>query len=577
MPAEDLSPKLLLQQLKKDLRTGSWKESIPEAVSVMKKLLKHVDETRAAALRCFVESGEKPEHFDFRDSFQKEVSTLEKAFAEAQLSYAHSQRTEARQRSAKKEDVLSEIRKELSSELITNTAWQRIEALKKKWEALPEPPTEYYKKHQAAYAALLRQAYERQHIVRALRNLDKEKNTAKKAALLERLGALQAATTDTATYLKALSLEKQYKKIGPALPEKEEGLFSQFTSTCEAIKASCQSAQKEEKKRSNEILEARGKILEELEQCLIYKTLETSVAWKSRNEKVQELREKWQALPSSLFISTAQEDYSQKFWQKIKTFYKAKKKSLATAVKTQQEHLKIRKALIKEVEELLRADKLDVEAFFELQKQWKVAGTVPRKEQKSIHQTWKELQTRFFERKDELQQSLEQEKQSQYALYKPFDKALSVLTKSKTISLEMFASALNECPKNSLPERWTQRCSLQIATILQHFFNQKEPPFEELKQHLESFKKSSDLGSSSKLLDKKKKLEQSCRKLQRNTELLKINIQRLHFKKNRENPIQQQLSGNISQQEVQIQQLKQLTQLYKILLSTKESKVSSKN
>ena len=573
-------PEVLLQQLKAALRKGGWKENIPKA-EAMKELLKHVEERRAAALKHFLESGEKEEHFHFRDPIQEEVLEVEKLFVEAQRSHAQSQKTEALQRSRAKEAILSSLRKELSPKLITSAAWQRIEALKQQWTDLPDPPAKYYKKQQLTYASLLRQAQEQQHIVRALKSLDKEKNTAKKASLLEQLRALQASTTDTAAYLQAVSLQKQYKKVGPALPEKEESLLSQFDSIYKAIEANYQIVREEEKQQAEEILAARKQLLDELEHCLSGPVPETSAAWQLRSKAVQDLREKWQALPTSLLTSTSQKNCSQRFWQQVKAFYKAKKKTLAATLKTQAEHLKERKVLIEQAEALLQADTLEVEAFFTLQKQWKSAGAVSPKGHQNIHQAWKELQNRFFERRDKLQQSLEQEAQLQYALYESLDKALSALTKRETFSLEELASALDTCPNSTLPgylhKRWTQRCSLQIASLLHPFFTQEAPPFEELKAHLTSFKRSSGLGSSLKLLSKKKKLQQNYRSLRKEVELLRLNSQRFRIKQSEKNPIQLQISKNISQQETHTQQLEQLIQLYSILLGTEDerSKTSS--
>lgn len=258
-----------------------------------------------------------------------------------------------------------------------------VRSYKKQWLDIGPSPRDSYQEMGDTFFGLLRTAQERIQAHYDGLRAEQDANLEKKKALAEEVRQIVSLEiTNHPTWVKkteeVLELQKKWKTIGFANKKENELVWQEFRGLCDLFferKQLFYDARKDEFKKNKE---AKENLVAKAE------ALSNSTDWKKTGDALIQLQKEWkQAGP------TSQGD-EQRLWKRFRgacdTFFESKKKHFAGQDEEQKENLKLKRALIEELEkmELSGNPNKDLEALRDISSRWNKIGFVPRKHISSV-------------------------------------------------------------------------------------------------------------------------------------------------------------------------------------------------
>ena len=248
------------------------------------------------------------------------------------------------------------------------------------WARFKEASTVINKKHQ--------EYFEKLHAA-------EEENYKKKKALIEKLQAIDkeqlvnARLWDDATVI-VNEIQTEWRKIGFAPKKVNQQIYDEYRKLCNEFFEAKTAFYKSLKEEMSQNLQKKRALIEKAEE------LKDSTDWKATSEKLMKLQKQWKE------TGTVARKYSDDLWKKFSTacdhFFDAKKAATQGTYKAEQENLKKKQAIIKQIEGLEVTTKDEtLEQLKSLIAEYNAIGFVPFKDKNKTQEQFRNATDKIFD------------------------------------------------------------------------------------------------------------------------------------------------------------------------------------
>jgi hypothetical protein len=282
----------------------------------------------------------------------------------------------------KKEELIEEARGLAAVENLSDLEVM-VKKFQREWMNVGPSPRETFKEMGDTFFGIVREAQNRIQAHYDVMHANSEENLTKKKALVEKMKEiLTMDITNASTWNRwtdeVLKLQEEWRTIGWARKKENEEVWQEFRGLCDLFF----SKRKEhgEAKRSA-FKEHRDKKEELIAEA---KNLQESSDWKATTEALKKLQEKWKA------VGSADPRDEQKLWQRFRSacdvFFQRKKEHFGDMVAQQEENLRLKTALLEEIEstELSGNKSEDLSLLKQYSERWHAIGFVPKDHVKPV-------------------------------------------------------------------------------------------------------------------------------------------------------------------------------------------------
>lgn len=282
----------------------------------------------------------------------------------------------------KKEELIQEV-KSLESVAAINELELLVKKFQREWLNIGPSPRETYKELGDTFFGILRESQTRIQAHYDALHANSEENLVKKKALVDKMREiLQMEITNASTWNRwtdeVLKIQEEWKTIGWAKKKDNEEIWQEFRGLCDLF-FSKRKEQIELKRNANK--ENRDKKEALIEKA---KELQESEDWKNATEALKKLQEQWKG------VGSADPRDEQKLWQRFRSacdvFFSRKKEHFSGIVNQQDENLKLKVALLDEIEatDLTGNKGSDLAWLKTFSERWHAIGYVPKDNIKEI-------------------------------------------------------------------------------------------------------------------------------------------------------------------------------------------------
>ncbi len=237
------------------------------------------------------------------------------------------------------------------------------------WERFKKATYTINKKHQDYYANLKK---------------EQESNFKAKTVLCEKAEEIIAPDYNSraewdAKSKEILELQQIWKLIGFAPKKHNNAVYERFRNACDKFFEKKREFYAQNKEEADNNLQLKEDL------CVQAEGLKDSTDWKKTTEILKKLQAKWKT------IGPVPRKHSEEIWQRFRaacnTFFDNKQKHYDDLDKEQEENLKLKEALIAEVENFQStdSDEKNIAALKEMQKRWSEIGLVPINKKDSLY------------------------------------------------------------------------------------------------------------------------------------------------------------------------------------------------
>jgi hypothetical protein len=282
----------------------------------------------------------------------------------------------------KKEELIEEVKALGSVELISDLE-MLVKKFQREWMNVGPSPRETYKELGDTFFGILRESQNRIQAHYDVIHANSEENLAKKKALVEKMKEiLQMEITNSATWNRwteeVIKLQEEWRTIGWAKKKDNEEVWQEFRGLCDLFFS--------KRKEQYEVKRNSFKEHKDKKEALIAKAkeLQDSADWKATTESLKKLQEQWKS------IGSADPRDEQKLWQRFRSacdiFFQKKKEHFGEMVNQQEENLRLKTALLEEIEstELTGNKSEDLSFLKTFSERWHAVGFVPKDHVKNV-------------------------------------------------------------------------------------------------------------------------------------------------------------------------------------------------
>ncbi len=189
---------------------------------------------------------------------------------------------------------------------------------------------------------------------------------------------------------KIISLQKEWKTIGPVPADKQDELWNNFQDICHDFFHYLDQQKQGNQVRKEKICNEMKKLTEDLDETTHFKDLA---------QKVKDLQKEWKS------IGPLPKEVDDTLWKTFRgycdTFFDLRDKFLKERQSLYQKNEQLKKELLKELDEIekLVSWKEKTDKVINIQKEWKKIGPTPKSSEKEIWHEFKTRCDRFFTQK----------------------------------------------------------------------------------------------------------------------------------------------------------------------------------
>lgn len=297
--------------------------------------------------------------------------------------------------------LLLEAARQLADEPDVVLAFKRLQDLHDKWREVGPVAKEYREQIWAEFkdaSAVVNKKYQAYF---EDRKKQEQENEVAKTALCERIESIDLSelkgygSWNNAT-ARIIEAQEEWKKLGYASRKSNNALFSRFRAACDAFFAAKAAFFAETKDTQQANLEAKTRLCEQAEALM------ESTQWKATSDKLIKLQKEWRTIGA---VPKRQSDAVwNRFLAACDTFFNRKKEATSGVRKAERANLEAKKEIVAELTALQAdtdTDRADAIAKLnELRARWQQTGHVPYAEKDKLHNEYREVVGRLFEKYD---------------------------------------------------------------------------------------------------------------------------------------------------------------------------------
>jgi hypothetical protein len=332
---------------------------------------------------------------ELKDKFQSLFKSVEELEGIQNKAKEQRERLALEIKSAKK-NVIDKVVDLIQNEKDISKAFVTFNLLKDEWVKIYGEDRDLDKK----YAKLVEDFYYHINMYRAIQDHDFKKNQQLKKELINRLKVLLEVKSVSNILPQLKQIQKEWQAIGPVGKEMKEVIWNEYIQLSEEVFALHLKIKQEQNNKLESLISAKKHLITRAQE--IYSVQErTVIEWKNHTKDMIALQNEWKTI-GELPVKVNQPLFSN--FRKIMDGFFKQKDAYFSILKKQTDSIVIQKQdLIKQVQEIIsgEGDFDKSKKITDIQKQWKLSGSLPPKLDKKLWEEFKEVCDRYFNAKEE--------------------------------------------------------------------------------------------------------------------------------------------------------------------------------
>lgn len=275
-------------------------------------------------------------------------------------------------------------------------AFQELQLLHEQWRNIgpvaPEDREKIWERF-SLISTIINKAHNEFHLKR---KQQEEENLRLKTVLCEKAEAIAGKIYEKFSEWKTQqnnlkSLDAEWRTIGRVPRKYNVSIYQRFRDAFTTFFNNKNAFYEKQKAKENDNLTAKIKLCEAVEKW------QDSNDFTKATHAILELQKQWKE------IGPVPRNKSEEVWQRFRSacniFFERKTKAIEAQKNKEEENLKIKESIIKEMEafEPLPTDKENMEAIKQFQKRWDETGFVPKNKAETINKTYHHILTKLFD------------------------------------------------------------------------------------------------------------------------------------------------------------------------------------
>lgn len=379
--------------------------------------------------KAYIDGGGKEEEYmplpdTDEESFKAELSLVkEKRAKEFEALEAKKQ-----ENLKKKEAILDKIKELSTSPETANKNYEAFRALQAEWKECNPVPAENSSELWKNYQHDVENFYDMLKLNNEFREYDFKKNLEAKTHIIECVEKLAEEPDVISAFHQMQKFHQKFRETGPVAKDLREQIWNRFKAATTVINKRHQEYFEKLRAQENENLEKKTALCEKVE-AMDYSGLKTFAEWNKMSDDIKAIQAEWKTIgftPKSMNVQIFE-----RFRKSCDAFFNAKSEYFKAVKDSFSANLEKKKALCEKAEALSGSQEWGktAQAIRDLQKEWKEAGPVARKDSDAI---WKRFNTAcnaFFDAKKKATSSLRQSEKENLATKRSLIEELKAITK----------------------------------------------------------------------------------------------------------------------------------------------------
>jgi hypothetical protein len=398
---ELLSKPDLVKVLEDLLNRNSFQElrsSVDEIHEVFNR--KQEEELKEKRERFMAEGGQEQDFKPAEDPVDKQMEELIERYRILKADYSKQMEDVKETNLAAKQEILEEFRLLMEKPEGFDHTFRKFKQLQKRWFNIGIVPRQHVRDLWNSYNFFVDKFNDFMNISKELKVLDLKKNLEKKIELSKKAEALTDEPNISRAFKTLQSYHAQWREIGPVPREDKDAIWKRFRDATSVINRAHQAYQSELKDNLIENLGLKKGLCEKAEELAALE-LTSHRDWVDKTKELLKLQKEWKS------IGYAPKKDNNRIYARFRkacdVFFKKKADFYAESLEQQKEIIQHKKDIVAAAEAL--KDNTDwkqtTEKLIELQKQWKEAGPLPKRESDKLWKRFRSACDHFFEKKSE--------------------------------------------------------------------------------------------------------------------------------------------------------------------------------
>ena len=358
------------------------------------------NQERDKQLKDYIDNGGDPERYVIQpDPYEGEFKTAMAVIRERRQKLFMEQEAEKQENLKLKQDIIEKIKTMATTPEEANQQYQEFKELQQQWREIKAVPAEYATELWRSYQLYVEQYYDLLKLNSEAREYDFKKNLEAKTRLCEAAERLADEEDAVSAFHQLQELHQEYREIGPVAKDLREEIWSRFKAASTVINKRHQQHFEQIRTAEEENLKLKTELCEKAETVLA-KECQTASEYDEATKEIIALQAEWKT------IGFAPQKMNVKIFDRFRAacdaFFQKKTQHFREAKERYAESLKKKQALVEKAVALKDSTewRKTGDILQQLQREWKEAGTVPRKQGEALWQEFIGACNSFFERGD---------------------------------------------------------------------------------------------------------------------------------------------------------------------------------
>lgn len=358
------------------------------------------NQERDKQLKDYIDNGGDPERYVIQpDPYEGEFKTAMAVIRERRQKLFMEQEAEKQENLKLKQDIIEKIKTMATTPEEANQQYQEFKELQQQWREIKAVPAEYATELWRSYQLYVEQYYDLLKLNSEAREYDFKKNLEAKTRLCEAAERLADEEDAVSAFHQLQELHQEYREIGPVAKDLREEIWSRFKAASTVINKRHQQHFEQIRAAEEENLKLKTALCEKAETVLA-KECQTASEYDEATKEIIALQAEWKT------IGFAPQKMNVKIFDRFRAacdaFFQKKTQHFREAKERYAESLKKKQALVEKAVALKDSTewRKTGDILQQLQREWKEAGTVPRKQGDALWQEFIGACNSFFERRN---------------------------------------------------------------------------------------------------------------------------------------------------------------------------------
>lgn len=450
---ESMELKELVDYFDDKLKSESVQHLKPTIEPLVKIFNQKLAAETAKEKEAYLAEGGNPDAFYFNPSIKKEFNVLYRRYKSDRGTYYRSLEEKQQKNLAYRLELIEELKGLINVEQNINTTYNQFKDLQKRWKESGQVPRMEANNIWKTYHHHVGHFYDFLHLNRELRELDFKFNLKEKLKICEKAEALASMEDIAKAFRHLQTLHKEWKdELGPVDKEHSEAVWERFSAATKIIHDKRRYFIKNQEEIFEENLIKKQSILAQITD-LLTKEITSKTNIHQFTKTYESLRESFFAVGK--VPAKKRDDLWDEFKKAAKVFRKKRTQYYKQLKHIYAENVAKRKELIEQVEQLKTQTnfKETTPKIIALQKEWKKAVPVSRKDDRELWTIFRGACNAYFELMDSSRNNANKEEQEHLTqkseLLESLKKALQ--SKDESIAIDTVVShwnSIGRVPKN---------------------------------------------------------------------------------------------------------------------------------